>query len=107
MRFIVVGAGSVGSLFGAHLAAAGERVTLVARREHCAAVGASELPWLNGEIVRLAERAGQAAPANALLLRVGLAMAERRERPGRHSLAALLTMMGDAARPAVAGAAQR
>jgi 2-dehydropantoate 2-reductase len=57
--------------------------------------GETELPWLNGEIVRLAERAGLPAPANALLLRIGSQMAERREAPGRHTPEALLAMMGD------------
>jgi 2-dehydropantoate 2-reductase len=66
--------------------------------------GKSELPWLNGEIVRLAEQVGMPAPANALLLRIGLDMAERREPPGRHAPAELLALVSEAAQPAPRGA---
>jgi 2-dehydropantoate 2-reductase len=52
--------------------------------------GKSELPWLNGEIVRLAERNGVPAPVNAWLLRAGAEMAARREPPGRCTPAELL-----------------
>jgi 2-dehydropantoate 2-reductase len=60
--------------------------------------GKSELPWLNGEIVRLAERHGVRAPANTYLLRTGMEMAARREPPGRCTPAALLAAVSRAGR---------
>ncbi|MFG1530632.1 MAG: 2-dehydropantoate 2-reductase N-terminal domain-containing protein, partial [Thermoplasmata archaeon] len=38
MRVLVVGAGAIGSLFGARLSAAGHAVTLVGRPEHVRAI---------------------------------------------------------------------
>lgn len=55
MKVIVLGAGAVGSLFGAKLAGAGHTVTLVGRAAHVAAVRAHGLVIRNGheEVVRL------------------------------------------------------
>jgi len=43
VRLVIVGAGAVGSLWGARLAVAGHAVTLVARREHVSAIRAKGL----------------------------------------------------------------
>jgi 2-dehydropantoate 2-reductase len=49
VRVLVVGAGAVGSLFGARLARAGHAVTLVGRPDHVAAIRASGLRILGPE----------------------------------------------------------
>ncbi|HRP30120.1 MAG TPA: 2-dehydropantoate 2-reductase, partial [Burkholderiaceae bacterium] len=54
---VVVGAGAVGSFFGAMLARAGRRVTLVGRAAHVAAIERDglQLRWTSGvEAVRIA-----------------------------------------------------
>jgi 2-dehydropantoate 2-reductase len=63
MRFVIVGAGAVGSLFAAHLARAGEAVTLVARPAHCRAVNAWGLRVLerDGTSWRASPRAVESA----------------------------------------------
>ena len=43
MKLVIVGAGAVGSLFGAALFAAGHEVTLVGRPDHVAAIRATGL----------------------------------------------------------------
>lgn len=49
MRICIVGAGAIGGLLGAKLALAGERVTLIARGEHLAAIRRSGLRLISGE----------------------------------------------------------
>lgn len=56
--------------------------------------GAVETEFLNGEIVRLAERLGAQAPVNAALTRIALEMAAAGERPGKYSSAELRGLLG-------------
>ncbi len=53
-----------------------------------------ESEFLNGEIVRLAERLGAQAPVNAGLTRIALEMAAAGERPGKYSSAELRELLG-------------
>ena len=59
MKIGVVGAGAIGGLLGARLAAAGEEVTLVARGAHLAAIRARglEVTMSDGAVVRATEAA--------------------------------------------------
>ena len=56
--------------------------------------GAVETEFLNGEVVRLAERLGTHAPVNAGLTRIALEMAAAGERPGKYSPAELRALLG-------------
>lgn len=56
--------------------------------------GTVETDFLNGEIVRLAERLGIRAPANKTLLRISQEMAARHELPGKYSTTELSRMLG-------------
>jgi len=56
--------------------------------------GTVETDFLNGEIVRQAERLGIEAPANRTLLRVAQEMAAGSEVPGKHSSSDLCRMLG-------------
>ena len=62
MKIGVVGAGAIGGLLGARLAAAGEEVTLVARGAHLAAIRARglEVTMSDGAVVRATEAAATA-----------------------------------------------
>ncbi len=53
-----------------------------------------ETDFLNGEIVRLAERLGTRAPVNETLLRVSQEMAAKRERPGKYTPGELRQLIG-------------
>jgi len=55
--------------------------------------GAVETEFLNGEIVRLAERLGARAPVNAGLTRIALEMAAAGERPGKYSSSELRALL--------------
>ena len=74
MNVIVLGAGAVGSLFGAKLARTGHSVTLVGRAAHVAAVRAHGLVVRNAqeEVVRLAAEVelGPGTKADAVLVTV-------------------------------------
>jgi len=52
MHFVIVGSGAVGGYFGARLQAAGEKVTFIARGEHCEALQAHGLilESINGNV---------------------------------------------------------
>ncbi len=56
--------------------------------------GTIETDFLNGEIVRLAERLGTQAPINERLLRVVQQMATNRELPGKYTPAELCRLVG-------------
>ncbi len=56
--------------------------------------GTVETDFLNGEIVRLAERLGTQAPINERLLRVVQQMATNRELPGKYTSAELCRLVG-------------
>ncbi|HEY63694.1 MAG TPA: 2-dehydropantoate 2-reductase [Caldilineae bacterium] len=56
--------------------------------------GSVETDFLNGEIVRLAERLGRQAPINEALLRISQEMAANREPPGKYTPAQLCELLG-------------
>lgn len=56
--------------------------------------GTVETDFLNGEIVRLAERLGTQAPINERLLRIVQQMATNRELPGKYTSAKLCRLVG-------------
>lgn len=56
--------------------------------------GTVETEFLNGEIVRLAERLGKQAPVNEQLWRVVEQMATNHELPGKHTAAELCRLVG-------------
>jgi 2-dehydropantoate 2-reductase len=56
--------------------------------------GSVETEFLNGEIVRVAERLGLKAPLNQKLVEIGQAMAAHHETPGRYTTAQLSEMLG-------------
>ena len=56
--------------------------------------GSVETDFLNGEIVRLAERLGIQAPINERLLRITQQMAAEHELPGKYTPAELLELLG-------------
>ncbi|HEY41729.1 MAG TPA: 2-dehydropantoate 2-reductase [Dehalococcoidia bacterium] len=56
--------------------------------------GTVETDFLNGEIVRLAERLGTRAPINEALLRIMQEMAANREPPGKYTPTELCRMVG-------------
>ncbi len=74
MRIVVLGAGAVGSLFGARLAGAGQSVRLIARPAHVAAVRARGLEVVGVRAGRFAVEAAEdlegAGPVDAALLGV-------------------------------------
>jgi 2-dehydropantoate 2-reductase len=56
--------------------------------------GSVETDFLNGEIVRVAEKLGMQAPINEKLMRISQAMAENHEKPGKYTPAELRKMLG-------------
>ncbi|MFH1032546.1 MAG: ketopantoate reductase family protein [Chloroflexota bacterium] len=56
--------------------------------------GTVETEFLNGEVVRLAEKLGKQAPVNEGLIRVSQEMAAKREKPGRYSPKELGKLLG-------------
>jgi 2-dehydropantoate 2-reductase len=56
--------------------------------------GTVETEFLNGEIVRLAQKLGKKAPVNEGLVRISLEMAAKHEAPGRYSAKELASMLG-------------
>ena len=56
--------------------------------------GTVETDFLNGEIVRLAERLGRKAPINETLLRISQEMADKRELPGKYTIDELCQLLG-------------
>jgi len=56
--------------------------------------GTVETDFLNGEIVRLAERLGRQAPVNEALLHVSQQMAAKRELPGKYTPTELSRLIG-------------
>jgi 2-dehydropantoate 2-reductase len=56
--------------------------------------GNVETEFLNGEVVRLAERLGRQAPINEMLLKITLEMAENREHPGKYTPSQLGSILG-------------
>lgn len=56
--------------------------------------GDTEVDFLNGEIMRLAERMGRKAPVNETLLRITLEMAANREQPGKYTPTELCRLVG-------------
>jgi 2-dehydropantoate 2-reductase len=56
--------------------------------------GSVEVEFLNGEIVRLANKLGKSAPLNEKLLRISQEMAANHELPGRYTIAELSAMLG-------------
>jgi len=56
--------------------------------------GTVETDFLNGEIVRLAERLGVQAPVNEMLLRISKEMAVKGELPGKYSPTELRHLVG-------------
>jgi 2-dehydropantoate 2-reductase len=56
--------------------------------------GSVETEFLNGEVVRLAERLGRQAPINEMLLKITLEMAENREHPGKYTPSQLASILG-------------
>ena len=63
MRFCIVGAGAIGGVLGAKLAAAGHDVSLVARGEHLAAIRAQGLALKDAEGVRTFKLQAADSPA--------------------------------------------
>ena len=59
--------------------------------------GRTEVNFLNGEVVRLAERTGRAAPLNRALVRAVDRMARERQAPGAYSISALRAMAEESA----------
>ena len=62
MRICIIGAGAIGGLLAAKLAAAGERVTVVARGDHLRAISANGLRLITRRrvgLVQLKRRAGK------------------------------------------------
>ena len=55
--------------------------------------GSIETEFLNGEVVRLAQKLGQQAPVNETLLRISQEMAARREQPGKYTPARLRVLL--------------
>ncbi|GIW53273.1 MAG: 2-dehydropantoate 2-reductase [Gemmatimonadales bacterium] len=74
MRICIVGAGAIGGLLGARLALCGEKVTLIARGEHLAAIRRSGLRLISGEEELVVE---------------DLQATEALDRAGRHELVIL------------------
>ncbi len=56
--------------------------------------GSVETDFLNGEVVRLAERLGRQAPINEMLLKISLEMASNSEHPGKYTPTQLGSMLG-------------
>jgi 2-dehydropantoate 2-reductase len=56
--------------------------------------GTVETEFLNGEIVRVAERLGKRAPINETLMRIADEMAANRELPGKYTPAELIQLLG-------------
>ena len=56
--------------------------------------GTVETEFLNGEVLRLAERLGRPAPVNEMLLKIILEMADNREHPGKYTAAQLGSILG-------------
>jgi len=56
--------------------------------------GSVETEFLNGEVVRLAERLGRQAPINEMLLKISLEMADSHEHPGKYTPAQLGSILG-------------
>ncbi|MFC1921418.1 ketopantoate reductase family protein [Chloroflexota bacterium] len=56
--------------------------------------GSVETEFLNGEVVRLAERMGLQAPINEMLLKITLEMAENHEHPGKYTANQLGSILG-------------
>ena len=56
--------------------------------------GTVETDFLNGEIIRQAERLGLKAPVNEALLRIAEEMAANGETPGKYSAEELCRMLG-------------
>jgi 2-dehydropantoate 2-reductase len=55
--------------------------------------GKSEVPWLNGEIVRLGRQLGFPTPANSLLLEISDQMVHSGAVPGRYTTTQLLELL--------------
>ena len=77
MKICVVGAGAIGGLLGAKLAAAGEDVTLIARGPHLEAIRARglEVTMQDGSVIRAADVAatsdmGECGPQDLVVLGV-------------------------------------
>ncbi len=56
--------------------------------------GTVETDFLNGEIVRVARKIGDAAPINAIITRITEDMAAQKEKPGKYTTAELSRMLG-------------
>ncbi|MFC2070943.1 ketopantoate reductase family protein [Chloroflexota bacterium] len=56
--------------------------------------GSVEAEFLNGEVVRLADRLGRQAPINEMLLKITMEMAENREHPGKYTPNQLGSILG-------------
>lgn len=56
--------------------------------------GSVETEFLNGEVVRLAEKTGRQAPINKMLLDITQEMAKNHELPGKYTLAELSSILG-------------
>jgi 2-dehydropantoate 2-reductase len=56
--------------------------------------GSVETEFLNGEVVRLANKIGRPAPVNAALNRIAQEMAANHELPGKYSALQLCSILG-------------